>query len=220
MITLLKYLKPYRFSVLIVILFTLAATMLELYLPTLMADVVDIGIVNENIPFILQTGGWMLVCSILAVLSTVTVMFFSSRVALGFSRDVRRRLFVHVEQFSLQEYERIGPASLITRTTNDIKQIQDVLNMVLRMMTRAPLMLLGGIILAVSRDAVLSLVFFAALPILGGLIYLISRKVIPLFGALQKKTDRLNLLLRESLSGVRVVRAFNRVEYEKKRFNI
>jgi ATP-binding cassette subfamily B multidrug efflux pump len=218
-ISVLKYLKPYRFHIFLVVVLTLLAIMLELYLPTLMADVVDIGIVNNDIPYILKIGGWMIVCSILAILLTLAVMYYSSKAALGFGRDVRRKLFVNVENFSLQEYERIGPSSLITRTTNDIKQVQDVLNMMLRMMTRAPLMLVGGIILAVARDAALSLVFFAALPLLAGLIYLITRRAIPLFGQLQTRTDKLNLLLREGLIGTRVVRAFNRVEYEKRRFN-
>ncbi len=163
--------------------------------------------------------GWMIVCALAAVVLTIGVSFFASKVALGFGRDVRRSLFVHVEDFSLQSFDKIGTASLITRSTNDIKQVQDVLHMVLRMMTRAPLMLVGGIILAVSRDPGLSLVFLGALPVLALLIFLISKKAIPLFGALQKKTDRLNLLVRESLIGIRVVRAFNRVGYEKNRFN-
>lgn len=219
MLEMMKDLKKYKWSIMAVILFTLAGTLLELYLPTLMADVVDVGIVNGDVPFILQTGGWMFLCSILAIGFAIAVTYFASKIALGFGRDVRRKLFVHVENFSLQEFEKMGPASLITRTTNDVKQVQDVINMMLRMMTRAPLMLVGGIILAVSRDAMLSLVFLAALPILAGLIFLISKKAIPLFGLLQKRTDRLNLLLREGLVGTRVVRAFNRVEYEKGRFN-
>ncbi|MDQ0345013.1 ATP-binding cassette subfamily B protein [Lederbergia wuyishanensis] len=194
--------------------------MLELLLPTLMANVVDIGIVNGDIPYIIKTGVYMILSALAAVLLTVGVSFFASRVALGFGRDVRRSLFVHVENFSLQSFEKIGTASLITRTTNDIKQVQDVLNMILRMMTRAPLMLVGGIILAVSRDPGLSTVFLAALPILALLIFVISRKAIPLFVSLQKKTDRLNLIVRENLTGIRVVRAFNKVNFEKNRFNV
>jgi ATP-binding cassette subfamily B multidrug efflux pump len=218
-ISIMKYLKPYRFYIFLIVVLTLMGILLELYLPTLMADVVDIGIVNNDIPYILKIGGWMITCAILAIILTVVVMYYSSKVALGFGRDVRRKLFVNVENFSLQEHERIGPASLITRTTNDIKQVQDVLNMILRMMTRAPLMIVGGIILAVSRDTTLSLIFLAALPLLAGLIYLITRRAIPLFGQLQIRTDKLNLLLREGLIGTRVVRAFNRVGYEKRRFN-
>ena len=214
-----RHLKPYSLQVALVIILTLGGIMLELLLPTLMANVVDVGIVNKDMPYIIRTGGWMIVCALAAVVLTIGVSFFASKVALGFGRDVRRSLFVHVEDFSLQSFDKIGTASLITRSTNDIKQVQDVLHMVLRMMTRAPLMLVGGIILAVSRDPGLSLVFLGALPVLALLIFLISKKAIPLFGALQKKTDRLNLLVRESLIGIRVVRAFNRVGYEKNRFN-
>lgn len=219
MISLLRYLKPYRLNIMLVIGLTLAAILLELYLPTLMADVVDVGIVNEDIPYILTMGAWMIACSVLAIVLTVAVMYFSSKAAMGFGRDVRRKLFVNVENFSLHEYEKIGPASLITRTTNDIKQVQDVLTMMLRIMTRAPLMLIGGIVLAITRDASLSVIFLIALPVLAGSIYLITRRAIPLFGQLQTRTDKLNLLLREGLIGTRVVRAFNRVGYEKRRFD-
>lgn len=215
----LRLLRPYSLQIGYVIILTLMAILLELFLPTLMADVVDVGIVNNDVPYILKVGGWMIVCAIAAVLLTVAMSYFASKVALGFGRDVRRKLFINVENLSLQSFDKLGPASLITRTTNDVKQVQDVLNMLLRIMTRAPLMLVGGIILAVSRDPGLSLVFLGALPILAIVIFFITRKAIPYFTALQKKTDRLNLLIREGLIGIRVVRAFNRVEFEKTRFN-
>ncbi|MCY8669009.1 ABC transporter ATP-binding protein/permease [Bacillus haynesii] len=218
MISLLKYLKPYKLQVILVAVFTLLSSVLELYLPTLMADVVDVGIVNGDMSFIMRTGGWMIACSLLAIIMTVGKAFFASKTALGFGRDIRRKLFVKVEHYSMDEFGKIGSASLITRTTNDVKQVQDVLNMMLSLMTRAPLMFVGGIVLAVSRDAKLSIIFLAALPILAGLIFLITRKAVPLFGVLQKKTDRLNLVLREGLTGVRVIRAFNRVDQEKARF--
>lgn len=219
MIEMIKYLKPYRKQLFLVIIFSLAAILFELYLPTLMAEIVDVGIVNSDVPYILQTGGWMLFCSFMAIILMVGVSYFASRVSLGFGRDMRRDLFVHTEHFSQEEYEKFGSASLITRTTNDVKVVQDVINMMQRMMTRAPLMLVGGVILAVTRDSTLSLVFLAALPILALVIFIVARKAIPLFSALQKKTDRLTLILREALTGVRVVRAFNRVEHERKRFN-
>lgn len=219
MISLLKYMRPYWKNICAVLILTLSAILLELYLPTLMADVVDIGIVTGDLGFIIKTGAWMIVCSLAVIIMAFGISFFASRAALAFSRDIRHKLFVHVESLSLQEFERIGPASLITRTTNDVRQVQDFANMMLRLMVRAPLMLIGGIVMAVSRDAKLSLVFLGALPLLGGLILLIALKSIPLFNALQKRTDRLNLLIRESLIGVRVVRAFNRVNFEKKRFN-
>ncbi|MGE6629791.1 ABC transporter ATP-binding protein [Bacillus sp. NPDC077027] len=216
--SILSFLKPYRLSVFFIVVLTFISSMLQLYLPTLTADIVDVGIVQGDIGYIWKVGGWMIGCSLLAILLTIWKSYLSSKTALSFGRDMRRQLFVHVEQFSLEEFQKIGTSSFVTRTTNDVKQVQDVTIMILQMMTRAPLMLIGGIILAVTRDAVLSLIFLASLPLLGGFIFLISRKAIPLFGLMQKKTDRLNLIMRESLSGIRVVRAFNRVEDEKQRF--
>ncbi|MBP3039403.1 ABC transporter ATP-binding protein [Bacillaceae bacterium Marseille-Q3522] len=215
----LSFLKPYRLQIILVLLLTLVGSLLELYLPTLMADVVDIGIVHEDIPYILKTGGWMIVFSIIAVFVAVAVSYFSAKVSIGFGKDVRQQLFENVESFSLDEFEKFGTASLITRTTNDIKQVSDVLTMMLRMMVRAPFMLIGGIVLAVSRDPQLSLIFLVSLPVLALLIIIVSRIAIPLFTSMQKKTDRLNLVLRENLTGIRVVRAFNRVEHEKVRFD-
>lgn len=219
MVALFKYLRPYAKWIGLVLVCMFGGIMLELYLPTLMADLVDVGIVGRDMGYIFQTGGWMLACSLVAGAMTIAVSFLTSRISTSFGRDVRRKLFVQVTGLSLQEFDRFGTASLITRTTNDIRQVQDVINMILGMMTRAPIMLIGGIILAVSRDAKLSLILLAALPLLAGIIYLIVRRAIPLFVSLQKKTDRLNLLLRESLTGIRAIRAFNRVSYEKKRFN-
>ena len=214
-----KHLKPYSLHIATVVLLTLGGIMLELFLPTLMANVVDIGIVNGDMSYILKTGGMMLVFAFAAIILMTGVSFYASKTALGFGRDIRRSLFVNVENFSLQAFDKIGTASLITRSTNDVKQVQDVLNMILRIMTRAPLMLVGGIIMAVTREPGLSVVFLGALPLLALLIFIISRKAIPLFVSLQKKTDRLNLIVRENLTGVRVIRAFNNGEYEKDRFD-
>ncbi|RWR12491.1 ABC transporter ATP-binding protein [Siminovitchia fortis] len=213
-----KHIKPYSLHIAAVVLLTLGGIMLELLLPTLMANVVDIGIVNGDMPYILKTGGLMLVFALAAIILMTGVSFFASKTALGFGRDIRRSLFINVENFSLQAFDKIGTASLITRSTNDVKQVQDVLNMILRMMTRAPLMLVGGIIMAVTREPGLSVVFLGALPLLALLIFIITRKAIPLFVSLQKKTDKLNLIVRENLTGVRVIRAFNNENHEKERF--
>ncbi len=214
-----KHIKPYSLHIVAVVLLTLGGIMLELLLPTLMANVVDIGIVNGDMPYILKTGGLMLVFALVAIILMTGVSFFASKTSLGFGRDIRRSLFVNVENFSLQAFDKIGTASLITRSTNDVKQVQDVLNMILRMMTRAPSMLIGGIIMAVTREPGLSIVFLGALPLLALLIFVISRKAIPLFVSLQKKTDKLNLIVRENLTGVRVIRAFNNETHEKERFD-
>ncbi|MBU7591125.1 ABC transporter ATP-binding protein [Metabacillus halosaccharovorans] len=220
MLNIFKYLKPYKWLVLVVICLTLTSTLFELYIPTLMANIIDIGIVNSDIPYILKTGIGMLILSLLAIVVTMTSVYFSNRVATAFGRDIRRYLFIKVESFSVESLEKFGTASLITRTTNDIKQVQDVLGMILGMATRAPLMLIGGIILAVSRDSKLSLIFFVSLPLLVLLIGVIMKIAGPLFTTLQKRTDQLNLIIRESLIGTKVTRAFNQVSFEKKRFNI
>ncbi|MDQ6418463.1 ABC transporter ATP-binding protein [Paenibacillus sp. LHD-117] len=219
MTLLLRYLKPYKKSIAALLFLMFAGIMLELYLPTLMANMVDFGIAKEDMDYVFQTGGWMIFCSVFAVAITVGVNYLSSGVAHGFGKDLRLSLFVQVQKFSLQQFERFGPASLMTRTTNDIRQVQDFVNALFGMMTRAPIMLLGGIILAFYRDSMLSLVFIAVLPLLAGIIFIIMRKAVPLFGLLQAKTDRLNLIIRETLSGMRVIRAFNRTEYESGRFN-
>ncbi|GMK41351.1 multidrug ABC transporter ATP-binding protein [Paenibacillus sp. CCS19] len=218
MSSLFYYLKPYRLSIGLFLLLMLSGIMLELYLPTLMANMVDIGIVNEDLDDVLRIGGWMLVCSVFAVGLSVGVNFLSSSVAHGFGKDLRYSLFVHVQKFSLEQFERFGTDSLMTRTTNDIRQVQDFINALFGIMTRAPIMLLGGILLAVYRDSALSIIFLAVIPILAGTIFLIMRRAVPLYGLIQKQTDRLNLIVRESLSGIRVIRAFGREAHDKQRF--
>lgn len=144
--------------------------------------------------------------------------YFSSRVAMGFGRLLREAVFHQVEHYSMQEIDQIGTASLITRTTNDINQVQQVLFMILRIMIMAPMMCIGGIIMAASKDGKLTIVLAVALPILVVSILVIARKGVPLFKAMQTKLDKLNLVLREGLTGIRVVRSFNRIEHEKQRF--
>ncbi|WP_077620645.1 ABC transporter ATP-binding protein [Bacillus sinesaloumensis] len=218
--TLLIFIKPYRWPILGILGLTLVGIMFELYIPTLMANVVDIGIVNSDIPYIIKTGIWMILLSLMSIVVAIGGIYLTSKVAAGFARDVRLKLFVKVEGFSLEELDRVGTASLITRTTNDIKQIQEVLSIILGMATRAPLMLVGGIFLAIMMEPKLSLIFIIALPVLVLVIVLIIKKAIPLFSTIQKKTDRLNLVIRESLTGIRVIRAFNQVSHEKKRFDV
>jgi len=219
MIKLFRYLRPYWLPIAIVLVFVFMQSLSELYLPTLMADIVNIGIVQGDTPYIWRIGGIMLLVAAGGALVSVGASYYSSRVALGFGRDVRSKVFRHVGHFSLQEFDKIGTASLITRTTNDITQVQQVLIMILRMMIMAPMMCIGGILMAVSKDATLSLVIVVIIPILAGAILLIAGKGIPLFKAMQVKLDKLNLVLRENLTGIRVVRAFNRMEQEKKRFD-
>ncbi|MUG85162.1 ATP-binding cassette domain-containing protein [Paenibacillus timonensis] len=219
MIKLFRNLKPYRWLVAAVLIFVFFQTLSELYLPTLMADIVDKGVVNGDTPYIWRIGGLMLVVALGGMACSIAASYFSSRAATGFGKLLRGKVFKHVSNFSLEEFDTIGTASLITRTTNDITQVQQVLIMILRMMVMAPMMCLGGIIMAVSKDATLSLVLVVILPVLAGAIFLIARKGLPLFKAIQKKIDKLNLVMRESLTGIRVIRSFNRTDYESKRFD-
>lgn len=219
MMKLFRMLKPYRVPIIFILVLVLFQSLAELYLPTLMADIVNDGIIKGDIPYIWQIGGWMLVIAIGGTACSVIASYLSSRTAGGFAKQLRSRVFRHVENFSLQEFDKMGTASLITRTTNDITQVQNVLTMMLRMMIMAPLMCIGGIFMAVSQDAKLSTIFLVVLPVLGGAIALIGSKGLPLFKTIQKKLDRLNLVLREQLTGIRVVRSFNRGEHERVRFN-
>jgi len=215
---LIRFLKPFKISVAVVLLLVFAQTFSELYLPTLMADIVDTGIVNGNIPYIINTGGFMLLIAAAGTLCSIGASFLASKTAAGLGRLLRSKVFSRVEDFSLQEFNQMGTATLITRTTNDINQIQTVTFMILRMMVSAPIMCLGGIFMAVSMDRPLSLLLLIAVPLIVLLVTFIMRHAIPLFKLMQIKLDRLNLVLRENLTGIRVIRAFNRISRERERF--
>lgn len=192
-------------------------SMADLYLPTLMSDIIDKGVVVGDKKYILEIGGLMLLVAAFGVCASIVASYYSSKAAMGFGRDVRRKVFNHVEEFSLQDFDEVGTASLITRTTNDITQVQQVVIMLLRMVVSAPIMFVGGLIMALSKDAKLSLIIVATIPVLMGAVIFIMSKGIPLFKLVQTRLDRLNLVLRENLTGIRVIRAFNREKQEKVR---
>lgn len=203
-----------------VLVFVFIQTMSDLYLPTLMSDIINSGVVKGDVNYILRIGGIMLGVAAGGAIFSVFASYFSSKVAMGFGRNLRKRVFSRVEAFSLQEFDKIGTASLITRTTNDITQVQQVLIMMMRMVLSAPIMFVGGILMAISKDAKLSLIIVAIAPILVLTIVLTMYKALPLFKIVQKKLDKLNLILRENLTGVRVIRSFNREPYEQERFDV
>ncbi len=219
MIKLLRMLRPYRLPVALVLVFVFIQSLSELYLPTLMADIVDKGVVGGDTPYIWKIGGFMLLVALGGAACSVGASFLSAKAAGGFGKDLRKRIFGHVEQFSLHEFDTIGTASLITRTTNDITQVQQVLTMMMRVMVMAPMMCFGGIIMALYKDATLSLIIIAIVPLLALVIYSIVSKGVPLFKVMQVKIDKLNLVLRENLTGIRVIRSFNRITQEQTRFN-
>jgi ATP-binding cassette subfamily B protein len=219
MIRLFRFLLPYRAQIALVLVLVFAQSLANLYLPTLMADIVDTGIVKGNISYILTVGGLMLLVTIVGTLAAIAASFFSARIAIGFGRLLRAKLFTHVERFSLHEFDAVSTASLITRTTNDTTQVQQVLIIILNMMISAPMMAIGGIVMAVSQDAGLSWVLVAVIPVVATSFYLIMSRAIPLFRVIQVKLDKLNLILDEGLTGMRVIRAFDRIDHEKRRFD-
>lgn len=219
MVKLIKLLRPYTALVIIVLILIFCRTLCDLYLPNLMSNIVDKGIVEGNTGYILRVGLIMLLIAMIGVSCAIIASYFSAKISVGLGTIIRSKVFSKVQNYSLKEFDSIGTSSLITRTTNDITQVQHSVMIMLRMMTRAPMMCIGGIFMAVSKDAKLSLIIVIAMPMLAGIIFILARKGLPLFTAMQSKLDRLNLVLREGLTGIRVIRAFNRVESEKERFN-
>lgn len=219
MIKLFRFAKPYKFLIAGVILLVFLQTMADLYLPTLMSDIIDKGVLQGDTGMIMSTGAKMLLVAGIGGVGAILSSFWSAKVAVGFGKILRDKVFTHVSSFSEKEIDRFGTATLITRSTNDITQIQNVFIMMLRMMISAPFMAIGGMLLAYSKDRVLTLVFVVAMPILALVIGFIASKGMPRFKIIQVKLDRVNLVLREKLTGVRVIRAFNQSLYERKRFD-
>src|SRR5215475_3023449 len=212
-------LKPYRGHVAIVLVLALAQSIGFLYLPRLMSDIGDQGLVKGDQRTILEIGGLMLLTSIAATGCAIAGSFYSSQVATGFGRILRSAIFARVEIFSVHQFDRFTAASLVTRTTNDTTQVQQMLIMMLTMVITAPMMAIGGVFLALSQDTQLAWVLIAVMPVMALVFGLIMKGAIPLSQAMQTKIDRLNLVLGEGLSGVRVIRAFDRGAHQRERFD-
>ncbi|NLW17456.1 MAG: ABC transporter ATP-binding protein, partial [Firmicutes bacterium] len=219
MLKLTRYLKPYLLSIVAVAVLVFLQSISQLYLPNLMSEIVDVGIVSGDTNYILRVGARMLLVAALGAACTIGISYLSSRAAAAFGSDLRLHMFEKVSSFSLTEFARFGNASLITRTTNDIMQMQQVVVFGLRMALMTPMMLVGGIIMALATNVKLTLSLAAIIPILAVIIGLVGSKGMPLFRAMQDKLDNLNRVLREHLTGIRVIRAFNRGTYEEQRFD-
>jgi ATP-binding cassette subfamily B multidrug efflux pump len=218
MLRLLKYLRPYRGYVVLVLALTFLQALSTLYLPELMAHIVDTGIVEGRVHYIIRVGLIMLAVTILGGVAAVGAALFASQSAAGFGKILRSLIFRHVESFGLREFDLLGTSSLIVRTTNDVMQVQQLVNMMLRMMILAPLTSIGGIIMAIHTNGRLALSMIVVLPLLGVTVWGVLSRGIPLFRVVQTKVDRLNRIVRENLAGVRVVRAFHQEAYERQRF--
>ena len=211
------YLRPYTRPLLAVVALQLVSTMANLYLPSLNADIIDKGVAKGDTGYILSTGGWMLVVTIAQIACSVAAVYFGARAAMSFGRDMRSAIFHKVGTFSAREVAQFGAPSLITRNTNDVQQVQMLVLMTCTMMIAAPIMCVGGIIMALRQDIGLSWLMVVCIPVLVVSIALIVARMVPQFRAMQKRIDLVNRVLREQLSGIRVVRAFVRERDEAQR---
>ena len=218
MIKLLKYLKKSWFYALLAPIFMMLEATMDLYQPTLMADIIDVGVANGDINYVLSVGMKMLVFSLLGMFGGVMCSFFSAMASSSFAAELRKNLFSKIQKFSFAEIDKLKTSSLITRVTNDVTQLQHMVLMALRVMVRSPLLFIGGVIMAIRLSPSLSTVFLFMIPaIVITIIYVIS-KSFPLFSVLQKNIDRVNTVMRENLLGVRVIKAFVGHRQERDRF--
>jgi ATP-binding cassette subfamily B protein len=213
-------LRPYIWSIVLVVILVLVQVLTNLYLPTLNADIINNGVVKGDTTYILQVGAVMLAVTLVSALAAIASVYFGSKTSMGLGRDTRGALFRRVQQFSQAEVNRFGAPSLITRTTNDVQQVQMVVLMMLNVVLMAPMMAVGGVIMALRLNVTLSTVILVAIPIMGVFIGIVISRATPLFMSMQKKIDRINQVTREFLSGVRVIRAFDRTAYEEERFDV
>jgi ATP-binding cassette, subfamily B, multidrug efflux pump len=213
-----EYLRPYRRPLGLVLLLQLAQTLATLYLPTLNADIIDKGVIPHHTHYILTTGGVMLAITLAQIGCAIGAVYFGARTAMALGRDVRHGIFARVLQFSDREVSHFGTPSLITRTTNDVQQVQMLAIMTFTLLLSAPIMCIGGIVLALNQDVRLSSLIVIAVPVLGVIVTLIISRMRPLFRLMQERLDGINRVLREQITGVRVIRAFVRDEQEQQRF--
>jgi ATP-binding cassette, subfamily B, multidrug efflux pump len=212
------YLQPYSTALIAVVALQLVSTMASLYLPSLNADIIDNGVAKGDTGYIVSTGGWMLAVTLAQIACSIAAVYFGARAAMAFGRDVRSAIFHKVGTFSGREVAQIGAPSLITRNTNDVQQVQMLVLMTCTLMIGAPIMCVGGIIMALRQDVGLSWLMLVCIPVLVVAIASIVVRMVPQFRAMQARIDVVNRVLREQLSGIRVVRAFVREEDEAQRF--
>lgn len=215
---LVEYLRPHRTLLLAVVVFQLAQSIASLYLPTLNADIIDEGVAKANIGYILSLGGVMLAITLLQIVCAVIAVYFAAKAAMGVGRDLRGAIFKRVGEFSEQEVTKFGAPSLITRSTNDVQQVQQLVLMSATTLVTAPMLSIGGVIMAIRQDVQLSWLIAVAVPVLLIAVGLLTARMVPLFRKMQKRIDTVNRVLREQLTGIRVVRAFVREDIETGRF--
>ena len=219
MLKLLRFLKPYKWTFVLIIFITFLQTFGQLLLPTYVANIINNGVLNGDVDYIIDTGIIMLIIAFAAGICSIIVIYLSSLLASNFGKDIRLGLFQKAAYFSVTDFKHIGASSMITRNTNDVHQVMMLFVFALQLLLPAPLMAMGGFYLALRKDTWLTLVLLAAVIIIGVVSYIICMKALPLFMKLQPKMDKINKLLREIITGVRVIRAFNCENHEKSRFS-
>src|SRR5690349_25091416 len=215
-----RYTRPYRSLLAVVAGLQLISTLASLYLPTVNAAIIDDGVAQGNLRRIAELGGVMLAVTGMQVVCAVGAVYFGSRAGMGVGRDLRRSIFSHVTSFSAEETARFGAPSLLTRTTNDVQQIQQFVQLTCTMLITAPIMSIGGIFMAIHQDAGLSWLLLISVPVLAVANYLIVSRLLPIFRRVQRQIDSINRVMREQLSGLRVIRAFAREAFERNRFGV
>ncbi len=213
------YLAPYKGPIALILVLQLIGALAALYLPTLNADIIDNGVAKGDTGYIVRTGGWMLAVSVAQIFATILAVFLASRSSMGMGRDLRAAIFHKVGDFSAQEVSRFGAPTLISRNTNDVTQVQMVVFMGLAIMVSAPINMIGGIIMALRQDVGLSWLVAVAVPVLAIAVGLVIRQMLPQFRVMQTSIDSVNRIMREQITGIRVVRAFVREDYETDRFD-
>lgn len=213
-----KYTKPYQKSVVLSFILLLAQAIATLYLPNLNAELINNGVAKGDVGYIWRVGFIMLGVSTVVIAVSIWIAYLGSKISMSFGRDLRAAVFRKVQSYSAKEMGKFGPASLITRTTNDVQQVQMLVFMGLIMMLSAPITAVGAVIMAVHTNAHLSLLLLVVVPIMAIVIGLLLRQIVPLFRITQSKIDRINLILREQIAGIRVIRAFVKQNAEEERF--
>ena len=218
MFRLARFLKNYKIQSILGPIFKMIEATFELFVPIVMAKIIDVGIHNKNTSYIYKMGAVLILLGLLGLVSSLTAQYFAARASMGFGTALRTSLFSHINSFSHKELDKIGIGALITRLTSDINQAQTGVNMILRLFLRSPFIVLGAIIMAFTINVKLTLIFLLFTPAIAFVIYIIMSKTIPIYKTVQKRQDDISTITRENLSGIRVIRAFSKEKFEQKRF--
>lgn len=215
---LLKYLRHYKKETVLAPLFKMLEASFELFVPLVMAQIVDVGIRQHNIGYVLHMGGILVLLGMIGLICSITAQYFAAKSAVGFGTELRHDLFVHIQGLSYTEMDRTGTSTLITRMTSDVNQVQNGINLVLRLLLRSPFIVFGAMIMAFTIEVKATIVFIVTIPLLSLVVFGVMGISMPLYRSVQNRLDRVLQLTRENLTGIRVIRAFNKEEEEKKNF--